>query len=183
MYRVPSRHPGSQRMVFSRGARVPQRGAPHGCSQPGMPQQDPLEVPRQTRDHSSRASGRCEKPTRHRWVPGIPHGEPQEVHRLNREHRSSAPWRCEYSSKVKSAHTTFTRGPTDPRQLVTRPSQAKSRWNGAPSILMRTNPRPRGKKKISQLSATTCRVQVVAESLGVISSFLFVPGGALSTRT
>ena len=148
-----------------------------------MVQRDPLEVHRLTRDHSSRASVRCEKPTRHRWVPGIPHGEPQEVHRLNREHRSSAPWRCEYSSKAKSAHMTFTRGPTDPRQLVTRHSHAKSRWNGAPSIPMRRNPRPRGKKKISQLSATTCRVQVVAESLGVISSFLFVPGGALSTRT
>ena len=169
LYRVPSRHPGSQRMVFSRGARVPQRGAPHGCSQPGMPQQVPLEVPRHTRDHRSRASGRCEKPTRHRWVPGIPHGEPQEVHRLDREHRSSAPWRCGYSSNIKSAHTTFTRGPTDPRQLVTRPTQAKSTWNGAPSNLMTTNPRPRGKKKISQLSAMTCRVQVVAESLGVFS--------------
>ena len=156
-------------MVFSRGARVPQRGAPHGCSQPGMPQQVPLEVPRHTRDHRSRASGRCEKPTRHRWVPGIPHGEPQEVHRLDREHRSSAPWRCGYSSNIKSAHTTFTRGPTDPRQLVTRPTQAKSTWNGAPSNLMTTNPRPRGKKKISQLSAMTCRVQVIAESLGVFS--------------
>ena len=44
LYRVPSRHPGSKRMVFSRDARVPQRGAPHGCSQPGMPQRDPLEV-------------------------------------------------------------------------------------------------------------------------------------------
>ena len=43
LYRVPSRHPGSQRMVFSKGASVPQRGAPHGCSQPGMPQQDPRD--------------------------------------------------------------------------------------------------------------------------------------------
>ena len=32
LYRVPSRHPGSQRMVFSRGARVPQRGALHGAT-------------------------------------------------------------------------------------------------------------------------------------------------------
>ena len=183
LYRVPSRHPGSQRMVFSSGARVPQRGALHGCSQPGMRQRDPLDVPRQTRGHRSRASGRCEKPTRHRWVHGIPHRDPQEAHRLNREHRSNAPWRCEHSSQVKSAHTTLTRGPPDPRHLVTRPSHAKSRWNSEPSILMRTKPRPRGKKKMSQLSATTCRVQVVAESLGVLSSFLFVPGGALSIRT
>ena len=136
-----------------------------------------------TRGHRSRASGRCEKPTRHRWVHGIPHRDPQEAHRLNREHRSNAPWRCEHSSQVKSAHTTLTRGPPDPRHLVTRPSHAKSRWNSEPSILMRTKPRPRGKKKMSQLSAMTCRVQVVAESLGVLSSFLFVPGGALSTRT
>ena len=148
MYRVPSRHPGSQRMVFSSGARVPQRGALHGCSQPGMRQRDPLDVPRQTRGHRSRASGRCEKPTRHsRWVRGIPHRDPQEAHRLNREHRSNAPWRCEHSSQIKSAHTTLTRGPPDPRHLVTRPSHAKSRWNSAPSILMRTKPRPRGKKK------------------------------------
>ena len=145
-----------------------------------MPQRDPLEVPRQTRDHSSRASGRCEKPTRHRWVPGIPHGEPQEAHRLNREHRSNAPCRCEYSSKAKSAHTTFTRGPTDPRQLVTRPIQAKSRRNGAPSILMRTNPRTRGdEKKLPNFLQRPVGFRSLQKVWGI---FLFVAGGAASTH-
>ena len=148
------------------------QGAPARCFTRVLPARDAATRPpgsAPANEGPQLTSGRCEKPTRHRRVPGIPHGEPQEVHRLDREHRSSAPWRCGYSSNIKSAHTTFTRGPTDPRQLVTRPTQAKSTWNGAPSNLMTTNPRPRGKKKISLLSAMTCRVQVVAESLGVFS--------------
>ena len=41
MYRVPSRHPGSQRMVFSRGARVLHTGA----HSPGCRNKTPWKCP------------------------------------------------------------------------------------------------------------------------------------------
>ena len=62
---------------------------------------------------------------------------------------------------------------------MTRSSELESGGKGA------VNPyedeaKTEGKEKMSQLSATTCRVQVVAESLGAFS--LFVAGRSVSTR-